>query len=296
MAKVGSVLVVGGGVAGIQASLDLSELGYKVYLIENNPSIGGIMGQLDKTFPTLDCSMCILAPKMVEVGRDPNIELITYSQVEKVEGQAGNFEVTLLKKARYIDADKCKACGICHEHCPVAVKDEYNMGLGIRTAIYTPFPQAVPSTYVVDKQTCLYLQDGICQICEKVCEVGAVDHNQKDEQVKINVGAIILAVGTDTFDPSILPQYGYGKIKNVVTSIEFEMPITLIIASVSISEINHCVRTISTGSRILECPISCMVKPEVNCDCIIIQISNIDCVIVVRNAPSSTRWNNCWIV
>ncbi len=222
MAKIGSVLVVGGGVAGIQASLDLSELGYKVYLIENNPSIGGIMGQLDKTFPTLDCSMCILAPKMVEVGRDPNIELITYSKVEKVEGQAGNFEVTLLKKARFIDADKCKACGICHTHCPIAVKDEYNMGLGIRTAIYTPFPQAVPSTYVVDKETCLYLQDGICQICEKVCEVGAVDHNQKDEQVKINVGAIILAVGTDTFDPSILPQYGYGKIKNVVTSLEFE--------------------------------------------------------------------------
>ncbi|NVM02627.1 MAG: CoB--CoM heterodisulfide reductase iron-sulfur subunit A family protein [Candidatus Helarchaeota archaeon] len=220
--KVGSVLVVGGGVAGIQASLDLAELGYKVYLIENNPSIGGVMGQLDKTFPTLDCSMCILAPKMVEAARNPNIELITYSKVEKIEGEAGNFEVTVLKKARYVDPDKCKSCGICHTHCPIAVKDEYNMGLGVRTAIYIPFPQAVPSTYVVDKETCLYLQDGICQICEKVCEVGAVDHNQKDEQVKISVGAIILAVGTDTFDPSILPQYGYGKIKNVVTSIEFE--------------------------------------------------------------------------
>jgi len=162
--RIGAAIVIGGGVAGIQAALDLAESGFRVYLIEKSPSIGGRMAQLDKTFPTNDCSLCILAPKMVEVFRHPNIELLTYHEVTKVEGEAGNFEVTVLKKPRYVDETKCKGCGKCAMKCPaekiLKIPDEFNMGLKNRGAIYIPFPQAVPPIYVIDPEHCLYLMKG----------------------------------------------------------------------------------------------------------------------------------------
>ncbi|NVM02614.1 MAG: CoB--CoM heterodisulfide reductase iron-sulfur subunit A family protein, partial [Candidatus Helarchaeota archaeon] len=152
--KVGATMVIGGGIGGIQASLDLAELGFKVHLVEKSPSIGGIMAALDKTFPTNDCSLCILAPKMVEAGRHPNIELHAYSEIENITGEAGNFEVTVRKKARYINEEKCKSCGTCMEKCPARIPDEYNQKLNKRRAAYIPFPQAVPSIYLIDKENC----------------------------------------------------------------------------------------------------------------------------------------------
>nr|MDO8077691.1 CoB--CoM heterodisulfide reductase iron-sulfur subunit A family protein [Candidatus Freyarchaeota archaeon] len=219
---VGSVLVIGGGIAGIQASLDLTELGYKVYLVEKSPSIGGRMAQLDKTFPTNDCSLCILAPKMVEVGRNPNIELLTYSEVKSVSGKAGNFKVQVLRKPRYVDETKCKACGTCSEKCPRKVKDEYNMGLGQTKAIYTPFAQAVPNTYLINPDECIYFQRGKCRTCEKFCPAGAIDFEQKERIEEINVGAIIVATGFDQFDLTQKPEYGYGRYPNVISALEFE--------------------------------------------------------------------------
>ncbi|NVM01171.1 MAG: CoB--CoM heterodisulfide reductase iron-sulfur subunit A family protein [Candidatus Helarchaeota archaeon] len=221
--KVGSVLVIGGGVAGIQASLDLAEMGFKVYLVEKSPSIGGRMSQLDKTFPTNDCSLCILAPKMVEVFRHQNINMMTYCEVIGVEGEAGNFTVSINKKARYVDETECKGCGDCAAKCPVRDKfpDEFNMGLGKRGAIYTPFPQAVPPVYLIDKDNCLFFQKGICKVCQKFCKANCVDFEMKDQEVKLNVGAIVVVTGYDQIDPSILPQYGY-HFENVITGLEFE--------------------------------------------------------------------------
>ncbi len=220
--SIGAVMVVGGGIGGIQASLDLADLGYRVYLVEKNPSIGGIMAQLDKTFPTNDCSLCILAPKMVEAFRHPNIDFYTYCEVEKIDGNAGNFTVTILKKARHIDETKCIACNRCAEKCPTRVPDEYNERLNQRKAIYTPFPQAVPSTYVIDVENCLFFRKGVCQICEKQCEQNAIDYDQKDETIQLKVGAVILSFGVPTFDPTALTQYGYQQYQNVLSSIEFE--------------------------------------------------------------------------
>ena len=220
--KIGAVMVIGSGIGGIQASLDLADQGFKVYVIEKEPVIGGIMAQLDKTFPTNDCSMCILAPKMVEVGRNPNIDLYTYSEIEKITGTAGNFEVSVLKKARAIDESKCVACAICSQKCPIRVPAEYNKSLNQRTAIYIPFPQAVPSIYLIDKENCLFYQRGICKICEKFCDAQALDFDQKSETIKLKVGSIIIAIGAETFNASQLPQYGYEQFPNVITSIEFE--------------------------------------------------------------------------
>ncbi|MGQ9719711.1 MAG: FAD-dependent oxidoreductase [Candidatus Jordarchaeum sp.] len=219
---VGSVLVIGGGIAGIQASLDLTDLGYKVYLVEKSPSIGGRMAQLDKTFPTNDCSLCILAPKMVEVGRNPNVELLTYSEVKSVSGKAGNFKVQVLRKPRYVDETKCKACGTCSEKCPRKVDDEYNMGLGQIKAIYTPFAQAVPNTYVINPDECIYFQRGKCRTCEKFCPAGAIDFEQKERIEEINVGAIIVATGFDQFDLTQKKEYGYGRFPNAISALEFE--------------------------------------------------------------------------
>jgi heterodisulfide reductase subunit A len=220
--KIGAVMVVGAGIGGIQAALDLADLGFKVYVLDKSPAIGGIMAQLDKTFPTNDCSMCILAPKMVEVGRNPNIQLISYAEIEQLEGEAGNFQVTIRKKARYIDEAKCKNCGTCASVCPVRVPDEFNENLTVRTSAHIPFPQAVPAIFLLDPEACLYQRYGICRLCEKACEVNAINFDQKDELITLNVGAIILATGVDTFDPSVLPQYGYNKFQNVITSTEFE--------------------------------------------------------------------------
>ncbi len=217
-----STLVIGGGIAGIQASLDLAEKGFKVYLVEKTPSIGGHMAQLDKTFPTLDCSACILTPKMVDVSRHPNIDLMAYSEVKNVEGFIGNFKVTVTKKARYVDEAACTGCGICAEKCPVRVPSEFDIGLGTRKAIYIPFPQAVPMTYTIDKENCLYFTKGVCKICEKMCPAKAIKFDQKDENVELDVGTIVVATGYDPFDAKKKPEYGYGVYKNVITGLEFE--------------------------------------------------------------------------
>jgi len=213
----GSVLVIGGGIAGMQASLDLANRGLKVYLVEKTPSIGGRMAQLDKTFPTMDCSICILAPKMIECLRHPNITLLTYSEVESVKGSTGNFRVKVLKKPRFIDEQKCTGCGECAQYCPTEVQNEFDMNLGIRKAIYIPFPQAVPLKYTIDEENCIK-----CGLCQKICKAGAVDFKQKPETVNLKVGAIIVATGFELFDASRISEYGYGKYRDVVTSLEFE--------------------------------------------------------------------------
>ena len=214
---VGSVLVVGGGIAGIQASLDLAESGFRVYLLEKLPSIGGVMTQLDKTFPTNDCAMCILAPKLVEAGRHPNIEVITYADLVSVDGAAGDFKVAIRKRARRIDPKKCTGCGVCAETCIVEAIDEYNAGLDGRQGVYIRFPQAVPLTYAIDRDRCLG-----CGICAEVCKAGAVVYDEVDTDLELDVGSIILAPGVEAFDPSALTEYGYGRYPNVVTSVEYE--------------------------------------------------------------------------
>ncbi len=217
-----NTLIVGGGIAGIQAALDIANAGYKVYLVEREPSIGGHMIQLDKTFPTLDCSACILTPKMSDVGSHPNIELLTYSEVEEVSGYIGNFKVKLRKKARYVDEEKCTGCGVCQEKCPWKTDSEFDVGLAKRKAIYAPFPQAVPNIPVIDKEHCVYFLKGTCRACEKFCEAGAIDFEQKDKLLEVEVGSIILATGYDVFEPSVISQYGYGRYDNVITGLEFE--------------------------------------------------------------------------
>ena len=217
-----SALIIGGGVAGIQAALDLADTGYEVHLVEREPSIGGRMAQIDKTFPTMDCSICILAPKMSDAGHHPNIELLTNSEVVDVSGYIGNFRVKVLKKPRYV-TDDCSACGECPEVCPVIAPNEFDAGLALRHAIYTPFAQAVPSTYIIDMENCLNKEGVIvCDKCIKACDREAVNFEMKPETVELEVGTIIVATGADVFDPSSLPDYGYGKHPDVITSLEFE--------------------------------------------------------------------------
>ena len=216
-------LVVGGGIAGIQSALEIADAGYHVYLVEREPSIGGHMAQFDKTFPTLDCSACILTPKMVQVGTHPNITLLTWSEVEKVDGFVGNFTVTVRKKARKVIEELCTGCGICQEKCPKKVIDDvYEAGLGYRKAVYTPFPQAVPKYPVMDVPNCTYFEKGTCKACEKFCPTNAIDFKQQDEILTLQVGAIVLATGYDLFDARRVTNYGYGRLPNVFTSLEFE--------------------------------------------------------------------------
>jgi heterodisulfide reductase subunit A2 len=218
-----ATLVVGGGIAGIQAALEIADAGFPVYLVEREPSIGGHMAQFDKTFPTLDCSACILTPKMVLAGNNPNITLLTYSEVQKVDGYVGNFAVTIKKRARYIKTEDCTGCGICWEKCPKKViDDKFEAGLGYRKAVYTPFPQAVPKYPVIDDINCTYYIKGTCKACEKFCPTNAIDFNQKDEIITVEVGNIILATGWDLFDARRVPNYGYGRLANVFTNMEFE--------------------------------------------------------------------------
>ncbi|MBI4315559.1 MAG: CoB--CoM heterodisulfide reductase iron-sulfur subunit A family protein [Chloroflexi bacterium] len=218
-----ATLVVGGGIAGIQAALEIADGGHRVYLVEREPSIGGHMAQFDKTFPTLDCAACILTPKMVSVGMHPNITMMTWSEVEKVEGYVGNFTVTVRQKARCVKTDLCTGCGVCEEKCPKKVVDNvFEAGLGYRKAIYTPFAQAVPKYPVIDRENCTYFQKGTCKACEKFCPTGAIDFSQQDELITLQVGNIVLATGFDLFDSRRIPQYGYGRLANVFTSLEFE--------------------------------------------------------------------------
>ncbi len=217
-----AALVIGGGVAGIQAALDLADAGHQVYLVEKEPSIGGIMAQLDKTFPTMDCSICVLGPKMMDVGRHPRIELLTYSEVEEVSGYVGNFKVRVRRKARYVNEDECNICGDCAEVCPVVVPDEFQQGFSSRKAAYIPLPQAVPPTYLIDMEHCLGNNPIACDKCLKACEKQCIDLNMHDQIVELDVGTIIMATGMKIYDPTPLDEYGYTRFENVITSIEFE--------------------------------------------------------------------------
>jgi heterodisulfide reductase subunit A len=215
-------MVVGGGISGIQAALDLANTGFKVYLVDKAPAIGGKMAQLDKTFPTNDCSMCIESPKFLECHRHPNIELLTRTEVDSVKGQAGDFKVTLTKKPRYIIEDKCTGCTTCAQYCPVKVPDPYNQDLSLNKAIHIYFSQAVPLVSYIDPEACLYLQGEQCTICRGVCEHKAIDFDQEEEKLELQVGAIVLSPGYEIFDPKPRGDYGYGKIENVITSLDFE--------------------------------------------------------------------------
>jgi heterodisulfide reductase subunit A len=217
----GDVIVVGGGISGIQASLDLATAGYKVFLVEKSPTVGGKMALLDKTFPTNDCSMCIESPKFLECKRHPNIEILTMTEVARVEGQAGDFKVTLTKKPRYIKEDKCTGCTTCVEYCPVSVPDPFNQDISMNKAVHIYFAQAVPLVPYIDEK-CLYLNGKKCTICEGVCKNGAIDLRQTPEQIEVKVGAIVLAPGYEVFDPRAIDLYGYGKFENVVTSLDYE--------------------------------------------------------------------------
>lgn len=222
-----AALVIGGGIAGIQAALDIADAGFKVYLVERSPSLGGRMSQLDKTFPTLDCSSCILTPKMVDAGRHPNIELLTYSEVVGVSGEAGDFHARIKKKPRYVDVTKCRGCGLCAEACRLngRVFSDFNAGIGKRAAIYVPFPQAVPLVYTVDPEACVYLTRGVCGKtfkCKDACPAGAIDLEQEEEIVGVNVGTIVVATGFDVFDARRKPEFGYGVYPEVITTLEFE--------------------------------------------------------------------------
>jgi heterodisulfide reductase subunit A len=225
-------LVIGGGVAGIQAALDIADSGCEVVLVEREPSIGGKMAGLSETFPTLDCSQCILTPRMVETGQHPNIKLYSYSEVESVEGFVGNFSVTIRKKARYIDIDKCTGCGECWTKCPSKkTPSEFDYGLANRTAIYMPFPQAVPARPVIDKDACIKFKTGKCGLCLKRCQAGAINFDDEDKLVTEQVGAIITATGYQLYDIgkdqpnaklSGYGEYGYGEYADVITSLQFE--------------------------------------------------------------------------
>ncbi|MCX6581236.1 MAG: CoB--CoM heterodisulfide reductase iron-sulfur subunit A family protein [Candidatus Aminicenantes bacterium] len=219
-----ATLVIGGGVAGIQAALEIADAGYKVYLVERLGTIGGHMAMFDKTFPTLDCAACILTPKMVAVGQHPNIELIVLADVQDVKGRPGAYQVKVLKRTGRVDAKACVACNACAEICPVSVPSEFDVGIANRKAIYIPFPQAVPNTYIIDGASCTYVQsDGKkCGACLKKCAKDAIHFDAKDELIEFEVGNIIVATGYDTFDAHRLDRYGYGVLPNVLTSLEFE--------------------------------------------------------------------------
>jgi len=215
-------MVIGGGIAGIQAALDLGEMGVETYLVEKGPSVGGRMAQLDKTFPTNDCAMCILSPKLVEVGSHPYVTIVSNAEVLSFEGSPCNFRVKVLKKPRYVDEEKCTGCGICMSKCPTKIPDPYNKGLSQTKCIRIPFPQAVPAIPIMDKETCRYHLTGKCRVCEKFCEVKAIDFEQKEQILELEVGSVILACGSQEFNAGLKNEYGYKLFPNVITSIEFE--------------------------------------------------------------------------
>ena len=217
-----SAMVVGGGIGGIQAALDLAEMRVETWLVEKEPSIGGRMAQLDKTFPTNDCAMCILSPKLVDVGSHPYVHILANSEVLGIQGEPPNFSVKVLKKPRYVDEEKCTGCGVCMDKCPVRIPDPYNKGLSRTKNIRIPFPQAVPALPIMGKEHCIYHQKGKCRICEKFCQAKAIDFEQQDEVVDVQVGAVILACGSQEFDARLKNEYGYKLFPNVITSIEFE--------------------------------------------------------------------------
>ena len=233
-----SVLVIGGGIAGIQASLDLAERRFKVHLVELKPSLGGVVAQLErtfpnaycsicspqlgKTFPNMYCSTCVLAPRMMACLTHPNLKLHTLSEVVEVTGSAGAFHVKILEKPRYVDSSRCTGCGTCTEECPVQVPNEYQAGLGMRKAIYIPFQQAVPPVATIDIENCIQFQKGTCRACEGVCGAGAIDYQQKPRKKEIDVSSIIVATGFELYNPLRIGEYGYKRFPNVITALEFE--------------------------------------------------------------------------
>ncbi len=216
--------MVGGGVAGIQAALEIADADKQVVLVEKTGTIGGHMAMFDKTFPTLDCAACILTPKMVAVGQHDRIDLMTYSEVEKIEGTPGAYTVTIRKKARRVDVDACVVCHACADVCPVTVPSEFDVGIATRKSAYLPFPQAVPNAYLIDEASCLYVQSEgkRCGNCAKKCPKECIDLDAKDELVEVPAGSIILATGYDVYDAAKVERYGYGKLPNVLTALEFE--------------------------------------------------------------------------
>lgn len=212
-----TALIIGGGVAGMQAALDIADQGFQVVLVEKTPSIGGVMAMLDKTFPTLDCSACILTPRLSEVSRHPNIKLLTYSEVKGITGEAGDFRIKVLKKARKVIEDKCSGCGDCVPHCPIQVKNEFDQNLGYRKAIYIGFPQSTPLVYTIDDENCIN-----CELCVKSCDREAIDLTMEDEEIEIPVGAIVIATGYQLFDVTQYHRLGYGRFKNVINALEYE--------------------------------------------------------------------------
>jgi len=222
-----AALIIGAGIAGIQAALDIGDAGYRVYLVEREPSVGGRMSQLDKTFPTLDCASCILTPKMVDVGRHPNVELMTYCEAVSVEKEGDTFRVRVRKKPRYVDVEKCTGCGECAAACRMKgrVVSDFDEGIAKRSAIYVPFPQAVPLKYTIDPQACLMLTRGRCgkgPLCQEACTANAIDFEQQEEFVDLDVAAVIVATGYDLIDPHTKPEFGYGVYPEVMTGLEFE--------------------------------------------------------------------------
>ena len=216
-------LVIGGGIAGIQTALDVADAGFEVDIVEKEPTIGGRMAQLDKTFPTLDCAACILTPKMVEAAQSEKINIISYAELEKVTGYVGNFTATIRKKARYIDETKCTGCGVCTEKCPSRKGlNAFNMGLNTRGAVYIPFAQAIPNVAVIDSANCIHFRTGKCGLCEKNCSAGAIKFDQQDEYLERQYGAIIVATGFKPIDASAFDEFAYTQSKDVVTSLEFE--------------------------------------------------------------------------
>ena len=215
-------LVIGGGISGMQAALDIALVGHPVILVERSPSIGGRMAQFDKTFPTLDCAACILTPKMVDVRSNPNIKILTHSEVESVEGYVGNFTVRIRRRARSVDMSKCTGCGECISKCPSRVESEFDLGLAKRKAIYIPFPQAVPNVPVIDREHCRYFTQGKCKVCQKVCPAEAINYDQEDEILTEKVGAIVAATGFDLSDPDDYSEYGGGRYPDVINGLQFE--------------------------------------------------------------------------
>ena len=211
------ILIVGGGIAGITTALELGYLGHKVYIIEQKPSIGGNMAKLTKVFPTLDCAQCILTPRMAEVGRNPNVNLLTYAQVQNVKGRPGNYEVKVFMKPRGVDTETCRSCGVCAKVCPETALDEYNEQLAERKAAYIEFPQAVPSAYTIDFEACTK-----CLKCEQLCPAKAINLEDKGKTIELKVGAIIIATGYELYDANLLKQYGYGLYKDVITMMDLE--------------------------------------------------------------------------
>jgi heterodisulfide reductase subunit A len=218
----GTVLIIGGGVAGVQTALDMTSLGLKVYLVEKSAAIGGVMARLDKTFPTNDCSLCILAPKLVEAGRDANIDILTRAEIVGLSGEPGNFTATIRKHPRYIDETTCTGCGQCAQYCLKQVDDDYNENLAHTSAIHIDYAQAVPATYAIDPEKCLRLKHGTCGLCAVVCQKKAINFDEQSQTLTITIGAVVLAPGFGRVKQEVLARYGWGKFPDVVTAFENE--------------------------------------------------------------------------